>query len=134
MELYCASASSESSYAWIRADSSPNWWAPQKLGQRDHTFEPHNRLEQWRSPWLANAIRPNRSPRPFRRVEAGVPIAELARKAGVHENTRLKRFVADPTLDKVMAVLRPELANVLVHGCMRASLFTMTLALLLTRR
>jgi putative transposase len=65
----------------------------------------------------------------LRRVEAGVPIAELARKAGVHENTihlwkkkygrlgiaeireinelrdentRLKRLVADLTLDKVM--------------------------------
>lgn len=59
-------------------------------------------------------------------VEASVPIAELARKAGVHENTihlwkkkygqlgiaeinelrdentRLKRLVADLTLDKVM--------------------------------
>ena len=65
----------------------------------------------------------------LRRVEAGVPIVELARKAGVHENTihlwkkkygqlgiaeireinelrdentRLKRLVADLTLDKVM--------------------------------
>ena len=65
----------------------------------------------------------------LRRVETGVPIAELARKAGVHENTihhwkkkygqlgtaeireinelrdentRLKRLVADLTLDKVM--------------------------------
>lgn len=65
----------------------------------------------------------------LRRAEAGVPIAELARKPGVHENTihhwkkkygqlgipeireinelrdentRLKRLVADLTLDKVM--------------------------------
>ncbi|MGH7707277.1 MAG: transposase [Vulcanimicrobiaceae bacterium] len=65
----------------------------------------------------------------LRRAESGVPIAELARKAGVHENTvhlwknkygqlgtaeireinelrdentRLKRLVADLALDKVM--------------------------------
>jgi putative transposase len=65
----------------------------------------------------------------LRRIEAGIPIAELAGKAGVHENTihlwkkeyghlgtaeireinelrdentRLKRLVADLTLDKVM--------------------------------
>jgi len=65
----------------------------------------------------------------LRRVESGVPIAKLAREAGVHENTihlwkkkygqlgtpeiremnelrdentRLKRLVADLTLDKVM--------------------------------
>jgi len=65
----------------------------------------------------------------LRRAESGVPIAQLARQAGVHENTihlwkkkygqlgtpeiremnelrdentRLKRLVADLTLDKVM--------------------------------
>ncbi len=65
----------------------------------------------------------------LRQAESGIPIAELARKAGVHENTvhlwkkkygslgtpeiremndlrdenlRLKRLVADLTLDKVM--------------------------------
>jgi putative transposase len=65
----------------------------------------------------------------LRKVESGVPIAKLAREAGVHENTihlwkkkygqlgtpeiremnelrdentRLKRLVADLTLDKVM--------------------------------
>jgi len=65
----------------------------------------------------------------LRQAEAGIPIAELARKAGVHENTvhlwrkkfgalgtpeiremrelrdenaRLKRLVADLTLDKTM--------------------------------
>lgn len=65
----------------------------------------------------------------MRQAESGIPIAELARKAGVHENTvhiwkkkfgalgtaeireinglrdentRVKRLVADLTLDKVM--------------------------------
>jgi len=65
----------------------------------------------------------------LRKVESGIPIAKLAREAGVHENTihlwkkkygqlgtpeiremnelrdentRLKRLVADLTLDKVM--------------------------------
>ena len=103
-----------------------NDWLP--LGQRDHNFEPPKRLEPTEVPWHANVI-PESIAAVLRRVETGITLEEAARKAGVHvntillwkkkygqlgtseiremnelrdENTRLKRLVADLSLDKVM--------------------------------
>lgn len=63
------------------------WRAPEKLRRRDHNFEPPKRLDQRRSPWAANRQSPESIAKLLRQAESGIPIAELARKAGVHENT-----------------------------------------------